>query len=274
MNQNHKQVNQFLTIAIKASLEAGKEILKIYNSNFSFENKEDNSPLTLADKNAHNTINKHLSETPFPILSEEGKHASFEERKTWKTLWIVDPLDGTKEFIKRNDEFTVNIALVENGTPIMGVIYIPVSGTLYFSSKESGAFKVNNIYSSSSFSNLEGLINKSTSLPLSKTDRLYTVAVSRSHLSEETKEYLEGLKAEYGGVQTISKGSSLKFCIIAEGLADEYPRNAPTMEWDTAAGHAILNSVGYGIFLKNTEKEIKYNKADLLNPFFIVKEKD
>ena len=263
-------IDKYLAIAIKASLEAGKEILKVYNSDFSFENKKDNSPLTLADKNAHNTINRYLSETPFSILSEEGKHASFEERKIWKTLWIVDPLDGTKEFIKRNDEFTVNIALIENGTPIMGVIYIPVSGTLHFSSKVIGAFKVDDIYFDSNF-NFDDIIKKSTSLPLNKTKRPYTVAVSRSHLSEETKEYLGKLKSEYGEVQTISKGSSLKFCIIAEGLADEYPRNAPTMEWDTAAGHAILNSTGHGIFLKGSEKEITYNKADLLNPFFIVR---
>ena len=264
---------QLLDVAIKASLEAGKEIMKIYNSDFSFENKKDNSPLTLADKNAHNTITKYLSETPFPILSEEGKHASFEERKTWKTLWIVDPLDGTKEFIKRNGEFTVNIALVENGIPVMGVIYIPVSGTLYFGYKEIGAFKVDDIYFDLNFS-LDEIIKKSTSLPLNKTGRPYTVAVSRSHLSEETKEYLEELKLKHGEVQTISKGSSLKFCIIAESLADEYPRNAPTMEWDTAAGHAILNSVGYGIFLKGSEEEISYNKADLLNPFFIVRKID
>ncbi len=264
-------MKQLLATAIKASLEAGNDILKVYNSDFSFENKEDNSPLTLADKNAHNTINKYLSETPFPILSEEGKHASFEERKTWKTLWIVDPLDGTKEFIKRNDEFTVNIALVENGVPILGVIYIPVSATLYFGSKELGAFKAEDICFDPSFNSLEEIIEKSASLPLNNTNRPYTVAISRSHLSAETTEYLEDLKSSHGEVQTISKGSSLKFCIIAEGLADEYPRNAPTMEWDTAAGHAILNSVDYGIFFKNSEKEISYNKADLLNPFFIVK---
>jgi len=263
-------MNQFLAIAIKASLEAGKEILKVYNSNFSFENKKDNSPLTIADKNAHNIINKHLSKTPFHILSEEGKHASYEERKTWKTLWIVDPLDGTKEFINRNDEFTVNIALVENGIPIMGIIYIPVSGTLYYSCKECGAFKIENLYLNLNFS-LDEIIKKSKGLPLNNSERLYTVMVSRSHLSEETKGYLQNLKYKHNEIHTIRIGSSIKFCIIAEGLADEYPRNAPTMEWDTAAGHAILNSAGFGIFLKNNKKEITYNKADLLNPYFIVK---
>ncbi|MCK5906529.1 MAG: 3'(2'),5'-bisphosphate nucleotidase CysQ [Flavobacteriales bacterium] len=267
-------MEQYLFTALKASLEAGKKILKVYNSDFSFENKEDNSPLTLADKNAHDIITEYLSATPFPILSEEGTHAPYSERKTWETLWIVDPLDGTKEFIKRNGEFTVNIALVKNGIPIMGIIYIPVSSTLYFSSKEIGAFKVENICFDSDLNSLEELINKSIKLPLNITDKPYTVAVSRSHLSDETKEYLEELKSKHGEVQTISKGSSLKFCIIAEGLADEYPRNAPTMEWDTAAGHAILNSTGYGIFLKDSEEEISYNKSDLLNPFFIVKKID
>lgn len=264
-------MKHLLFTAIKSSLEAGKEILKVYNSDFSFENKKDNSPLTLADKNAHNTITKYLSKTPFPVLSEEGKLATYEERKTWKTLWIVDPLDGTKEFIKRNGEFTVNIALVENGTPILGVIYIPVSSTLYFSTKKLGAFKIDNISLDSNFNSLEEIIKKSNKLPLKYPKRSHTVAVSRSHLSEETKNYLEELESQYGEVQTISKGSSLKFCIIAEGLADEYPRNAPTMEWDTAAGHAILNSSEYGIFHKNSDKEICYNKADLLNPFFIVR---
>jgi 3'(2'), 5'-bisphosphate nucleotidase len=264
-------VEKFLAIAIKASLEAGKEILKVYNSDFSFENKEDNSPLTLADKNAHNTIAKYLSETPFPILSEEGKHAPYNERANWKTLWIVDPLDGTKEFIKRNDEFTVNIALVENGIPVMGVIYIPVSKTLYFASKEIGAFKIVDICSNSGIETLDDFIKKVISLPIKNTDRPYTVAVSRSHLSNETKEYLEELKNKYGKVETISKGSSLKFCIIAEGLADEYPRNAPTMEWDTAAGHAILNSVGFGIYKIDSNEELDYNKENLLNPFFWVR---
>lgn len=263
-------MEQLLSIAIKASLEAGREILKVYNSDFSFENKEDNSPLTLADKNAHNTISKYLSETPFPILSEEGKHAPYNERANWKTLWIVDPLDGTKEFIKRNDEFTVNIALIENGIPVMGVIYIPVSKTLYFASKEIGAFKIENISSDTRNETLDDFITQSERLPINNTPRPYTVAVSRSHLSEGTKTYLEELKKKYGEVKTISKGSSLKFCIIAEGLADEYPRNAPTMEWDTAAGHAILNSVGFGIYKIDSNEELNYNKENLLNPFFFV----
>lgn len=264
-------MKHILYTAIKSSLEAGKEILKVYNSDFSFESKKDNSPLTLADQNAHDTITKYLTDTPFPILSEEGKHARYEERKTWETLWIVDPLDGTKEFIKRNGEFTVNIALVENGTPVLGVIYIPVTSTLYFSTKELGAFKIDNISLNSDLNNLEEIIDKSNKLPVKYPKRPYTVAVSRSHLSEETKNYLDALESQHGEVQTISKGSSLKFCIIAEGLADEYPRNAPTMEWDTAAGHAILNSSGFGIFHKNSNKEISYNKANLLNPFFVVK---
>ena len=152
-------MEQHLFTAIKASLDAGKEILKVYNSDFTFENKEDNSPLTLADKNAHQTIIKYLDKTPFHILSEEGKHDSFEKRKNWNTLWIVDPLDGTKEFIKRNDEFTVNIALVENGKPILGVIYIPVSKTLYFASVKTGAYKTEDIDSETQFNSLNDILS-------------------------------------------------------------------------------------------------------------------
>ncbi len=263
-------MKKYLVTSINSAIEAGKEILKVYNSDFTFENKEDNSPLTLADKNAHKTIAKYLSDTPFPILSEEGKHVNYEERKNWKTLWIVDPLDGTKEFIKRNNEFTVNIALIENGTPIMGVIYIPVSKTLYFSSKEIGAYKIENV-SDIQFDSLEEIIPLSTLLPIKSSSRPYTVAISRSHLSEKTKNYIDKLKLSHKEVYTIQKGSSLKFCIIAEGLADEYPRNAPTMEWDTAAGHAILNSVGFGIYKLDSNEELKYNKENLLNPYFVVK---
>jgi len=264
-------MSQILLTAIKASLEAGKEILKIYNSDFSFEKKEDNSPLTLADKNAHKVISEHLKKTPFPIISEEGKHLPFSNRKKWDTLWIVDPLDGTKEFVKRNDEFTVNIALVKNNQATLGVIYIPVTKTLYFAYKNIGAYKIENIDSKTKFNSLEELLKLSVKLPLTNNKRDYTVAISRSHLSETTKDYLQELKLKHGEIKTIAKGSSLKFCIIAEGLADEYPRNAPTMEWDTAAGHAILNSVGFGIFYIESNNELSYNKEDLHNPYFTVR---
>jgi len=263
-------MNNFILLAINASLEAGNEILKVYNTKFDVETKSDDSPLTLADRNAHNTISKYLEKTPFPILSEEGNHTDFEVRKNWKTLWIVDPLDGTKEFVKRNDEFTVNIALVENGKPIVGIIYIPVEETIYFSSIELGAYKAS-VPPSKKFNSLEDIITISSKLPLEKNERKYTVVASRTHMSEQTRNYISNIEKYRGEIELISRGSSLKFCTIAEGLADEYPRFAPTMEWDTAAGNAILNSVGFGIFKTDENEQLDYNKEDLLNPNFVVR---
>ena len=219
---------QYILDAIDAALCAGKDILSIYNdpaSDFQIEKKADNSPLTIADKKPHATIAGYLQNTPYPLLSEEGKHLPYTERCAWTTLWIVDPLDGTKEFIKRNGEFTVNIALIENGKPTLGVVYAPVMKVMY-SAEKGKAWKE------------ECGVRKQIQV---RDARPPLVVISRSHGNDpELQEYLEQL----GEHQTTSIGSSLKFCLVAEGQAQLYPRFGPTSTWDTAAGHAVASAAG------------------------------
>lgn len=271
-----------LFTAIRAALQAGAEIMKVYtdpNADFEIEKKADNSPLTIADRKSHAIIAGWLADTPYPILSEEGKKIPTEERQSWKELWVVDPLDGTKEFIKRNGEFTVNIAYVKNGTPEAGVIYIPVKEELFFADTEKGAYKLSNEDGLLTRINenkepgctLEVLIEKAQKLPYPTPHEGFMIVASRSHLNAETEEYIERMKKEHAKVETVSKGSSLKLCLIAEGVADVYPRFAPTMEWDTAAGHAIIRAAGKEVYQANTDKPLVYNKEDLLNPWFIAK---
>ncbi|MGG3739454.1 3'(2'),5'-bisphosphate nucleotidase CysQ [Aeribacillus pallidus] len=262
------QLHQLLQIAV----QAGKEILTIYEKDFEVEWKEDQSPLTIADKKSHETISKGLATfyPEIPILSEEGgKSIPYETRKEWNYLWLVDPLDGTKEFIKKNGEFTVNIALIEEGLPVIGVIYAPVLDIAYFAKKGVGSFKLEQV-STFSLTNNDELINKSVKLPLDiEKDKVYVVA-SRSHLSPETEEYINQIKELHGDIDITSAGSSLKLCLVAEGKADVYPRFAPTMEWDTAAGQAIVEQAG-GTVMTPEGKEFTYNKEDLINSWFIVK---
>jgi 3'(2'), 5'-bisphosphate nucleotidase len=260
--------HDLLKIAISAALEAAKEILKIYHSDdFEVQLKSDDSPLTKADLVSHQVIESYLKPTNIPILSEEGKDISYDLRKDWAQLWIVDPIDGTKEFIKRNGEFTVNIALIENQRPILGVVYAPVLNELYFSSNELGGLKVS--VNLTDF-DLNNLIDSAVKLPLSREDNTYTIVASRSHLSDETVDFIEELKKEKGDVHLISKGSSLKLCLVAEGSADCYPRFAPTMEWDTAAGQAICEHAGFRVIDWETKEDLLYNRPKLLNNWFVV----
>jgi 3'(2'), 5'-bisphosphate nucleotidase len=246
-----------MDLAEKAAIQGGKEILEVYHSdNFEVEKKGDQSPLTLADRKAHLAIMEVLEASGIPVLSEEGKEIPYEERKNWRRLWIVDPLDGTKEFIKRNGEFTVNIALIDNGVPVLGVIYVPVKNELYSGASGMGARKVQN--------------GESITIPMVQTERKYRAVGSRSHMSPETQEFLENLKKEHGEVEVVSMGSSLKICLVAEGTADVYPRFAPTMEWDTAAGHAIVKAAGKSLIDVKTNQEMVYNRKDLLNNWFVV----
>ena len=264
------ELKVLLVDAIEATIVAGKEILDIYESTFEVEYKDDRSPLTIADKKSHNVIVKALHETGIPVLSEEGKHIAFSERSSWSTLWIVDPLDGTKEFIKQNGEFTVNIGLVNNGTPVLGVIYVPVEETLYFAAEGFGAYRLDKAAHFKDADNIEDYINKSVKLPENQ-ERPFTMVGSRSHMSAETADYFQGIREEYPEAEVISRGSSLKICMVAEGSADVYPRFAPTMEWDTCAGHAIATEAGFTVVRPDTESPLIYNKEDLLNPWFIVK---
>jgi len=262
------KIEELLYIAINASLKGGEEILKVYDSDFSVEKKEDNSPLTLADKNANTAICNLLAETKFPILSEEGKTIPYEERSEWAYFWMVDPLDGTKEFIKRNGEFTVNIALIHKQRSILGVIYVPVTGMLYFAAESVGSFKKQ--MTDYKLKNLKDIISRSSKLPLENSDKNFTVVASRSHLSQETEDFIVGLKTIHKEVSFISSGSSIKLCLVAEGSADVYPRFAPTMEWDTAAGQAICEIAGKKVFDYTTNRSLLYNKQNLLNNWFIV----
>ncbi len=254
---------------IDAALKAGRAIMQIYTHpdlDWQVERKADNSPLTIADRSSHEVIAEALSASPYPLLSEEGAHLPYEERCTWHSLWIVDPLDGTKEFLKKNDEFTVNIALVTDGVPVLGVIYVPALYRLYWGSKGEGAY-------TATVDPETYTVGQAERLPLKGADlnRPYRVVASRSHLSPETQQFIDDLRAYHPDLETVSAGSSLKICLVAEGKADVYPRLAPTMEWDTAAGHAIALAAGLQMLNAETDEPLRYNKEDLHNPFFVVK---
>ena len=258
---------ELLEEAINASIKGGHAIMDVYESDFIVEQKEDNSPLTLADKNCNKVIENILTHTNIPILSEEGSRVSYEERKKWTYLWLIDPLDGTKEFVKRNGEFTVNIALIYNGAPIIGVIYVPVKEELYFAMQGLGSYKVK---INSVISNLDSLILNAEKLPIEDKRDNYVIVGSRSHMSAETEAFFKQKKKEHRNVEIIVVGSSLKLCLVAEGKADAYPRYASTMEWDTGAGHAIVKYAGFSVKRYNSTEEVVYNKENLINPWFLV----
>ncbi len=259
-------------IAINASLEAGKAILRHYNGKYSVEYKEDKSPLTSADNTSHKIIVDCLKNTNIPILSEEGRLIPYEERKKWKRFWLVDPLDGTKEFINHNGEFTVNIALIEESRPVIGIIYVPVSYTLYFAIEIEGSFRL--ILNSSDLITLPtndfmAYRKSADKLPLHE-ERPVTIVGSRSHQNPENIRLINSITNHYTNFQVVNAGSSLKFCRIAEGSADYYPRIGPTMEWDTAAGDAIARFSGAMVMQYNSDTPLRYNKENLLNPDFLV----
>lgn len=246
------KLKQLLKIGINAARTASKEIIEIYHSgDFSVEAKADDSPLTLADKASDNAIVAELEKTDLPILSEEGKSIPYEERKDWDYFWMIDPLDGTKEFIKKNGEFTVNIALIHQSRPVLGVVMIPVTGDLYYAVEKEGAFKNSNSIKAKDFKyDQSGL----------------KVVASRSHLNDDTQQFLDQLNEPV----IVSKGSSLKLLMVAEGEADLYPRYAPTMEWDTAAAQIIVTEAGGRVWQKGSLEPVVYNKENLLNPYFLV----
>ncbi len=263
---------EHLLLAVRAAFAAGLSIMKVYGKRrFKTELKKDLSPVTEADYAAHRIISRHLETTAIPILSEEGKEVPYEVRCQWKKFWLVDPLDGTKEFIRRNDEFTVNIALIEGQVPVMGVIYAPCLDIIYFGSDRAGACRIRE-YSSEDghIQNGKELMGYAEKLPIKVSRRNYTAVASRSHRNEQTDMFIKGLQKEHSGLKLVSTGSSLKFCLMAEGKADIYPRFGPTMEWDTAAGHAIARAAGCSVKILDSEDDLSYNKEVLTNPFFIV----
>lgn len=248
--------NELINDIIELAKEAGQRIMEVYDTDFDVEQKDDNTPLTAADMAAHNTIVSGLSElTPdIPILSEESAKIPFEERTQWERYWLVDPLDGTREFIKRNGEFTVNIALIENHESVMGVVYTPVTGVTYYAARGSGAYKI-----------APG--NETTAINTRrKTENSTIIAGSRSHRGDSLEAFLKRI----GDYEIISMGSSLKSCLVAEGRADIYPRLGPTSEWDTAAAQCVVEEAG-GRITKTDMQPLRYNTKDsLLNPYFLV----
>ena len=249
---NQIDIQNIVTIA----KEAGNAIMQIYKQDFEVEYKQDSSPLTLADKEANNIIEDGLNKLSvnFPILSEEGDDIPYEDRKHWEYFWLIDPLDGTKEFVKKNDEFTVNIALIHKDTPVLGVVYAPALDVCYWAKKGKGAFK-------------DG---KSLPLKVESQRDIYKIVVSRSHMSDETQAFIDAIDTSKKK-ELILIGSSLKICLVAEGEADIYPRLAPTMEWDTSAAHAIISESSGKLTDQISRKSLKYNsKKELLNNNFIV----
>ncbi len=244
--------NELLDVAKEASQKASDAIIRIYETgDFSIEAKADDSPLTKADKASHNEIVALLEGTGLPILSEEGSKIPFDERKDWEYFWMIDPLDGTKEFIKKNGEFTVNIALIHKTKVVLGVVYTPVLKEMFWAIDGQGAYKDGNKISVNSFST---------------EDENLKVVASRSHLNDDTQAFLDNLN----NPEIVSKGSSLKLLMVGEGQADLYPRYAPTMEWDTAAAQIIVEEAGGTVKIKDTNDPVQYNKEDLLNPYFLV----
>ena len=279
--------NQLIESALRAASEAGEAILQIYARDFEVAYKADDSPLTEADQAAHEIIVAHLSQTPYPVLSEESSAVPYAQRAEWNCYWLIDPIDGTKEFIKKNGEFTVNIALIEQGQPILGIVLVPVKSTYYIGDQQ-GAYKAT---IGEGFSNLEAIITALSSdrsvlqrirVSGSVEDQLRVVA-SKSHCNEQTLEFISQLEEDHGPVDRVSSGSSIKLCMVAEGSAHLYPRIAPTCEWDTAAAHAVVRAAGGEVFVYDPQvaakeyvteqvnlKKVGYNKSDILNPYFIV----
>jgi len=264
------QLDAYLLSALQAAIKAGQEILLVYASDFRVEFKDDSSPLTKADKNAHEAIARSLAHLGIPLLSEEGSSIPYAERKDLPLLWIVDPLDGTKEFVKKNGEFTVNIALIQNHRPVLGVIYQPTTHLLYWGCEGQGAYKRQLTPEFIGPDKLSEWMDSAQQLPLSPGGTDMKVSCSRSHLNEATSRFVSRLKKEHDPVTFVQAGSSLKFCHVAEGTADLYPRFGPTMEWDTAAGQAIVTCAGGTVLSCDTRQEMNYNREELRNGSFLV----
>ncbi len=258
---------------IKIAFEAGKEIMNIYEESFYIEYKSDKTPLTEADKKSHWIIYEGLKSLgeDIPLLSEEDSYVPYEIRKKWNRFWLVDPLDGTKEFIKKNGEFTVNIALIEGNKPVIGVIYAPALRVIFFSQRGKGAYK----FEINEEEDLLEKLSSATRLPLytnENPEELIRVVASRSHINPDTERFIKKISTNTEKVETVSIGSSLKICLVAEGRADVYPRLGPTMEWDTAAGHIIAEESGACVkaYINGANGELTYNKESLMNPNFVV----
>jgi 3'(2'), 5'-bisphosphate nucleotidase len=262
----YNDIHEYLNLAINATLKAGKMIMEVYQSgNLGVEQKIDLSPVTIADKAASKIIEELLQSSGLPYLSEEEIFSSFEDRNKWGLFWCVDPLDGTKEFIRKSQDFTVNIALIDRNMPVLGVVYLPAFDCLYFGGKGISARKYEQVRNAS----VAEIIENSLQLPIKQNHEKFVLIGSHSHLDEETKAYFETIFEEKGreNVEILIRGSSLKMCLMAEGTADFYPRLSHIMEWDIAAGHAICEAAGCNV----TDwygNQLIYNKTDFYMPWF------
>jgi 3'(2'), 5'-bisphosphate nucleotidase len=269
-----QELSKLLKEGLKAVLESSNIILQIYNSDFNIETKSDYSPVTEADKKANAYIEEALSHLNIPLIGEEGLLPEYQTRKDYPHFWLLDPIDGTKEFIKRNGEFTVNLALIQNHEPILGIIYAPVFKDLYFAIKNIGSFKLDRhkhieMGFLANYS-LEEIIRNAMRLPIQNASRPFTVIASRSHLDDTTSRWIKSKKMDYPEMDILYCGSSLKMCKVAEGSADVYPRFGRSNEWDTAAGQIIVEEAGGEFLNYETGKRLAYNKNSLENPWFIV----
>lgn len=267
-----QQKEYLLPEACNAALRAGAAILEIYESGEPVDVavKSDSKPITIADRRAHGVIREYLSRTRIPLLSEEGREMLFAERKDWDLFWMVDPLDGTVEFIKGNGEFTVNIALMADNRPVFGVIYVPYRKLLYFSDGDRGSFRITGIAADAGAAmTYADLAGRGDVLPIAEQrNKPLRIAVSRSHRNAATDALISEVAADHPAAVQIEQGSSYKLCLVAEGAVDYYPRTSDTSEWDTAAGEAILRGAGGEIYSLADGKRLEYNKESLFNPYF------
>lgn len=269
---NQQERAYLLPFAFNAAVRAGAKIMKVYNNRegYDIEVKRDNTPLTIADRLAHNKIKEVLGETRIPILSEEGREMLYDERKNWDMFWLVDPLDGTIEFIKGNNEFTVNIALMADNECVGAIVYVPYLGKMYFAERGCGAMVLENIVpdENANYTN-QDIRSKAQILPLeSAAHDKFRIAVSRSHQTAETADFVEQMRKIHPEAEILEQGSSYKFCLMAEGVIDYYPRTTTTYEWDTAAAELILAEAGGKTHSLPDHKPLQYNKENLHNPWF------
>lgn len=265
--------NYLITSVFNASVRAGAAIMKIYKhrDDYDVTLKSDHTPITVADRAAHKVIREYLGQTRIPILSEEGREMGFAERRNWEMFWLVDPLDGTLEFIKGNNEFTVNIALMENNVCVASVVYVPYLEKIYVAVRGAGAFLKEHVAPDDlSAYSYEGVMEDARRLPFVSTPHEHLrVAVSRSHQTADTAAHIEALRRRYPDLEVVEQGSSYKFCLLAEGEVDYYVRTTHTYEWDTAAGELILSEAGGSTRALPDDCELKYNKENLQNPWFV-----
>lgn len=273
-----KEQKEFLLPkAYNAALRAGAAILEVYlgDEEVSVDIKKDNTPITIADRKAHSVIREYLGQTRVPLLSEEGREMLYAERKDWDLFWMVDPLDGTKEFIKGNGEFTVNIALMVDNKPAFGVVYVPYKEKMYFSDPDMGSFRTCGLKADAEAEyTYEQLFGSVELLPVtSQRNTPIHMAISRSHNTDETFEHVEKMKKRFPDLRVTQQGSSYKLCLLAEGSVDYYIRTSDTYEWDTAAGEAVLSRAGGKLLSLPGHKPLQYNKESLLNPHFVCNSK-